>query len=103
MKFGLHIALLAAVVANAERVPWTTSRITGSPEPPAPFVTEHAFKNLKFVEPTELVALPHSDRLVLAEHAAKIYSFPNRDDVERADLFANMKELNPEIREVYGV
>jgi len=31
-----------------KRTPWTTSRITGSPEKPLPYVTERAFPNLKF-------------------------------------------------------
>src|SRR5262245_55061570 len=30
------------------RVPWTTSRIVGSPEPPPPYRNERAFPNLQF-------------------------------------------------------
>ena len=103
MKLWFHVPLLVAFAAHAERVPWTTSRVTGTPEPPAPFITKLAFRNLMFREATELVALPRSDRMVLAEHSGKIYSFANRADVKQPDLFANMKELNPEIREVYSV
>jgi hypothetical protein len=58
---------------------------------------------LKFVEPLELVALPGSDRFVLAEHAGRIYSFPNDRDCETPDVFADMKRWNPEIQEVYSV
>ena len=41
-----------------KRIPWTTSRITGSPEPPLPYRTERLFPKLTFLEPLELVALP---------------------------------------------
>jgi putative heme-binding domain-containing protein len=85
------------------RVPWTTSRVSGSPEPPSPFVTERLFPKLRFSEPIELVSLPGSDRLVLAEHAGKIVSFPNLPGVEKPDLFADMKQWKPEIQEVYSV
>ena len=70
--------------ARVERPPgrggrplWTTSRITGSPEPPPPYRVERAFPGLKFVNPVELTAAPGTDRLFLAEQSGKIYSFPN--------------------------
>src|SRR5439155_19353686 len=73
-----------------KRIPWTTSRITGSPEPPSPYRTEQLFPKLKCVEPLELVALTGSNRLVLAEHAGKIYSFPNDPACDKAEIFADM-------------
>ncbi|HKB40745.1 MAG TPA: hypothetical protein VKD72_30245, partial [Gemmataceae bacterium] len=36
-----------------KRVPWTTSRVKGSPEPPAPYRTEVVFPKLKFFEPLD--------------------------------------------------
>src|SRR5687768_12206549 len=86
-----------------KRSAWTSSRITGSPEPPSPYRTERIFPKLKWVEPLEMVALPGSDRFVLAEHAGKIYSFPNDPNCESADVFADMKQWKPEIQEVYSV
>src|SRR5438132_14195451 len=63
--------------AVEKRTAWTSSRVIGSPEPPSPYRTERIFSKLEFVEPLEMVVLPGSDRFVLAEHAGKIYSFPN--------------------------
>jgi len=34
-----------------QRVPWTTSKVRGSPDPPTPYRTEIAFPKLKFDEP----------------------------------------------------
>ena len=33
-----------------ERTPWTTSRIRGAPDPPAPYRTERVFEKLKFTD-----------------------------------------------------
>ncbi len=86
-----------------KRIAWTTSRITGSPEPPLPYRTERLFPKLKFVEPLELVALPGSDRWLIIEHAGKIFSFPNDPACESPDLFADLKQLNPEVTESYSL
>lgn len=57
------------------RVPWTTSKIHGTPEPPSPYRTENAFPRLKFFEPLVIDRLPGTDRLMVAERPGKIYSF----------------------------
>lgn len=72
------------------RVPWTTSRIRGTPEPPHPFLVERAFPKLTFKNPLLTARIPGTDRLFVGEQAGKIYSFPNDDTVERADLFADL-------------
>ena len=41
-----------------KRTPWTTSRIRGAPDPPAPYRTERVFEKLKFAEPLEMVSEP---------------------------------------------
>ena len=38
----------------AKRIPWTTSRTTGSSEPPLPFVSERAFPGIKFEQCLDL-------------------------------------------------
>jgi len=85
------------------RIPWVLSRISGSPEPPSPYRAERIFPNLKFVEPLELVAMPGSERLIIAEHANKIFSIPNEPNCKSPDLFADMKQLHPDVTEVYSV
>src|SRR5437868_2664228 len=63
-----------------KRVPWTTSKVIGSPEPPPPYKTERAFPKLTFVEPLELQQAPGTNRLFVAERWGKIYSFVNKPD-----------------------
>src|SRR5579862_3088834 len=61
--------------ASARRVPWTTSRIAGSPEPPPPYTVEPAFPKLTFEFPVVLVPEPGTNRLFLGELRGKISSF----------------------------
>ena len=54
-------------------MPWTTSRVTGSPEPPHPFKIERAFPNLQFKNP--LLMARTGDRFFVGEQGGKIFSF----------------------------
>ena len=59
------------------RVPWTTSRVAGSPDPPPPYRVERVFPKLTFKNPLLMVRMPHSDRWCVGEHAGKLFSFRN--------------------------
>jgi uncharacterized repeat protein (TIGR03806 family) len=84
-----------------KRIPWTTSRIIGSPEPPAPYITEPAFPKLQFDHAVDLVAAPGSDRLFVAEHqSARIFSFPKLTDAEKPELFL---DLHGDGREIWSL
>ena len=55
-----------------KRVPWTTSKVVGSPEPPPPYRLEKVFNNLTFNEPLELSRIPGGNRWVIAERKGKL-------------------------------
>src|SRR5260370_27289055 len=74
-----------------KRVPWTTSHVKGSPEPPPPYRTEPAFPKLKFDEPLDLTYAPGTNRLFVAERYGKIWSFVNKRDVVKADLALHLE------------
>lgn len=74
-----------------KRVPWTTSNVKGSPEPPPPYRTEPAFPKLKFDEPLDLTYAPGTDRLFVAERYGKIWSFVNKKDVAKANLALHLE------------
>src|SRR6478672_4685889 len=88
----------------AHRPPWATSRITGSPEPPRPYVVERIFPSLTFDQPVELVAIPGTNRLLVLEVTGKIYSFEDRasDEQLSRDLFADIKQRDPNFARLYG-
>jgi uncharacterized repeat protein (TIGR03806 family) len=47
------------------RIPWTTSRVVGSPDPPPPYRVRRAFPKLKLPFPIGVAHQPGSDRLLL--------------------------------------
>ena len=108
-RFRSYLLLLAIVLpgwralAAEARVPWTTSRIEGSPEPSKPFVAERALPNLRLTDALELAAVPGTDRLLVVERRGKISSFPLRADVESPDLIVDLLALHPRLDNAYGV
>jgi putative heme-binding domain-containing protein len=97
--------------AKSVRIPWTGSRIVGSPDPPPPFKVVRAFPNLKFEHPLLMVRYPGSDRLIVGEQSGVFYSFPAKPDA-KADLFFDLRKelktipLHPEakgVEAVYGL
>src|SRR5262245_17976893 len=62
------------------RVPWTTSRVVGSPDPPPPYKSVRVFGNVKFDKPLLMARCPGSDRHFVGEQEGKLYSLANRAD-----------------------
>lgn len=61
--------------AAADRIPWTTGRVSGSPLPPAPYRVERRFTAVEFDHPVDLCVAPGSDRIFVAEQSGRISSF----------------------------
>ncbi|QDT44324.1 Quinoprotein glucose dehydrogenase B precursor [Gimesia alba] len=88
----------------AKRVPWTTSKIKGTPDPALPYETERAFPNLKFNQPLAIATAPGQKRFFVAERKGKIFSFPYEDQsVSQTDLFFDLKERVKDLNEIYGI
>ncbi|WP_339727214.1 PQQ-dependent sugar dehydrogenase [uncultured Gimesia sp.] len=106
----LHVARLPAQepadtsFGIEKRVPWTTSKIKGTPDPSLPYETERAFPNLKFNQPLAIATAPGQKRFFVAERKGKIFSFPFEDQgVSQADLFFDLKERVKDLNEIYGI
>jgi putative heme-binding domain-containing protein len=94
VSWCLGIAGLLADVSGAlaaSRTPWTSNRIIGSPNPPAPYTVQRIYSSLGFTNPVDIAALPGSDRLLVLEQGGKLYSFPANGDTSRADLVFDFK------------
>ena len=86
----------------AQRTPWTTSRVKGSPDPPRPYQVERVYAALQFRQPVELMVMPGSDRMMLLEVNGKLYTFEDRPDVDQADLAIDLNPLIDNFRRAYG-
>ena len=90
-----------AAESPAARVPWTTSRVVGTPEPPPPYGIEPVFPSLRFDHPTDLVPIPGTRRLLVAEEKGRLVSFECRADVERAEPLLDLSAV-PGIDHVFS-
>ncbi len=80
-----------------KRIPWTTSRVVGSPDPPPPYRLESVYPALKFDQALELSIIPGSDRWVVAERYGKLYTMDTDPKTARKQLLLDLKRV------VYGV
>ena len=72
------------------RIPWASSHVHGSPEPPPPYKLERAYPHLAFTNPLEIAFAPGGSRVFVAEQGAKIYSFPNDENCRKPDLLVDL-------------
>ena len=80
LVFRFSVLLLGlAMFAAGERVEWTTSRLRGSPDPPAPYTLVRAFPTLKFKGPIFIAQEPGRDTIWLGEYKGKIWTFEPRN------------------------
>ena len=91
------------LVGIESRVPWTGSRITGSPDPPSPYRTERVFPGIQFQNPVVLTNAPETDRLFVAELGGKIYTFSPGQNAEKPELVFDLKQAVPEMGKLYGL
>jgi uncharacterized repeat protein (TIGR03806 family) len=93
----------ASPAAGSRRIPWTTSRFIGTPDPPPPYAAERAFPRLQFDRPVVLTAEPDARRLWLGEVGGKILSFPEDPAAEKADLALDLSRVRPGFTALYGL
>jgi uncharacterized repeat protein (TIGR03806 family) len=84
-------------VGLEKREYWTTSKVKGSPEPPAPYQLVRTYPKLKFFEPLELVAMPGAKAWVIAERPGKVWTFETQPQPSEPQLMLDVKHL------IYGV
>jgi putative heme-binding domain-containing protein len=84
-------------LAAADREPWITSKVSGSPEPPSPLRLVRAFPQLDFSEPADFVYEPVTKRWFVGLIGGQLLSFPDRDDVARTDEAGNLRTRHPKL------
>jgi len=88
--FAEHVQAEDKPFGISKRVPWTTSRLTGSPDPPPPYKIVRAFPKLTFKNALLLTNAPGTERLFIGEQAGKLYSFPKDPEVAKVDLLLDL-------------
>lgn len=88
---------LKAQFGLEKRELWTTSKIVGTPDPPAPFQTQVAFPNVRFASPLAVNRVPGTNRLAVCERYGKIFTFHVKQAAPDKRLMIDVK------RPIYGV
>ena len=101
------LAIAGVVLSNAadepkqpQRKPWTTSKITGSPEPPPAFKSVRVFPNVKFNHPLLIAKAPGTDRLFVGEQDGVLYSIANKPDAKAEVFFDLKKEVKTTLKDM---
>jgi uncharacterized repeat protein (TIGR03806 family) len=78
-----------------ERVPWTTSRIVGTPDPPSKYTAQRAFPKVKFSSPVYVAQEPGTERFFVAELGGKIFAFTKEtpDDAARELILDTKRQI----------
>ncbi len=79
-----------------QRVPWTTSRVVGSPEPPPPYSVEKTFTKIQWKSPIYVTAEPGADTLLVVqqggekEKPSRILRVRDEPNADQADTLLEM-------------
>lgn len=106
---ALAMAILPAVCLAAEqagqeqpgidkRIPWTTSRVIGSPDPPLPYRAVRIWPKLKLTRPIYLVREPLARRMLLVEQVSdrdkgRLRRIEMGDDIDTAETILELDRL----------
>ena len=73
IAFGAALPSLSAAAEDEapfgleRRIPWNTSRVIGSPEPPLPYTVEKIFTNIHWRLPMFVISEPNTDSLFVIQ------------------------------------
>ncbi len=98
---GLIAAAASSNIDGSElhRIPWTESRMIGSPEPPLPFRVIRAYEKLPLFAPVYFRVEPGTDRIFFVDHKGDwkepggLRVFQDRQDVDSSKPLLHMNRL----------
>ena len=79
---AMTLTAIAGDESPAQRVPWRSSRVTGSPDPPPPFVASRVFPEMNLKEPVFIVWSSDLNRFFVGEKRGVVSSLVNRPDAQ---------------------
>ena len=96
------VAGAATTITNwlslTNRVPFTGSRLVGSPDPPLPYRARRVFPELNFKHPLHIAHLPGSDGMLVVEQSERVLEFTNHPSVSTTNIFCFIRD-----HEIYSV
>jgi uncharacterized repeat protein (TIGR03806 family) len=96
MSFAIPAAADEPPFGIDHRVPWITSRLVGSPDPPLPYRVQKTFTNLQWKAPIFIASEPASDSLLVIqeggqkERPSRIFRVRDDPGADQAETFLVM-------------
>lgn len=108
MRSVLLSVLLATITAAGaeDRVGWTTSRVTGTDEPPRPYVSEPLWPEITFDKALDIAYSPDLGRIFVVEQKGRIWTLPADTTAkpEAPELLVDLNEIvEPSLESVLGM
>lgn len=91
--------IIVALSAQAQRPPWTSSRIHGSPEPPSPYTVERILPEVEFKNPVDFALEPGTNRWFVLQLDGKLFAIENGE----TKLVHDARADTPQHRSSYGI
>lgn len=104
MPIGMADEPAAEAYGLDKRVPWTGSRLVGSPDPPLPYVATPTFEKIQWDRPLYIKREPGGNYLILvqqggeADKPSRLLRFEDRSDVTETSVLLEIPK-----RLVYGI
>lgn len=89
-------------VPAASRTPWTSGRVVGSPNPPAPFLLQRVHANLSFENAVDLSFAPGMETLFVAEQSGKLWAVDTRNRPATRQLAFDVRPHHRPLDNVLG-
>ncbi|MCA9052259.1 MAG: PQQ-dependent sugar dehydrogenase [Planctomycetaceae bacterium] len=96
-------------VGLQQRVPWTNSRIVGSPEPPPPYRIERIYPHLAFKQPVEMIPCPPDlngtagPQIAVVERAGQVLAFADDQQSSTTQTLLDGRRQIPGLQAIYGL
>jgi uncharacterized repeat protein (TIGR03806 family) len=93
---AIHLAAFAQAASPTApyglngRIPFTSGRVVGTPEPPPPYRLVRAWPKLTFSNPVHVVNDADSDRLLVLEYHGKVWAVDPSSRTDHRDLFLDL-------------
>ncbi|PHS07135.1 MAG: hypothetical protein COA78_13700 [Blastopirellula sp.] len=82
---------------------WSSSKIIGTPDPPLPYVTRQIYADIKLNQPTMLMPVPNTRRMIVTQLTKEILSFADDGSPESVKISLDLKQVHPDATQVLSM
>ncbi|MGY8767851.1 MAG: PQQ-dependent sugar dehydrogenase, partial [Pirellulales bacterium] len=85
----------ASELSKSPLAVWNSSKILGTPDPPLPYITRQIYADIKLDQPTYLMPVPGTKRMISTQMTKEIVSFSTDGSPDSIQPALDLKQVNP--------